>query len=124
MTAETCTACGGTILPPASSGAERGSCHCPKGPGRIKARMLYSTESTPAHTVYSVQWEDGIHEVQPPTLDRAVALLMALRKAWWSIHEDSYWCATCEQMIRRSPWCSEAQHKVQCGKPQPAPGGS
>lgn len=81
MTTE-CPVCGGTILPHATSGAERGSCHCPRGPGRIKARMYYGTESRPGgYREYDVEWFGDVIPIEPPTLQAAVDHLNALRSA-------------------------------------------
>jgi hypothetical protein len=68
----TCTTCGGTLLPPSISGAERGSCHCPRGPGRIWTRPFG----------YEVEWFGDFIPVEPPTLAAAVAHLTMLRAAW------------------------------------------
>lgn len=77
-----CRFCGGTILPHAASGAERGSCHCPRGPGRVHATLLYGTATEPARRVYAVEWEGRVVPVTPPTLPRAVQVLRELRQQW------------------------------------------
>lgn len=74
-----CSNCGGSILPPAIAGIERGSCHCLR-PGRLTAKMFFSNENQQGSwRVYGVEW-DGIEiAVVPPTLTRAVEVLNQLR---------------------------------------------
>ena len=74
-----CSDCGGTLLPPAVAGVERGSCSCPR-PGRLTAKLFSSTDNQPGGwKVYGVEW-DGIEiAVDPPTLSRAVEVLNKFR---------------------------------------------
>lgn len=81
-----CSVCGGTILPPAIGGAERGSCHCERGPGRLKARLYYGTASRPAWNEYDIEWGGVIIAVQPPTLSRALTVLNTYRTEWRAQH--------------------------------------
>jgi hypothetical protein len=80
-----CPDCGGTRLAPSVGGAERGSCHCLRGPGAIVAHLMYGTEQGPGGSAryYEVEWLDGeIVKVDPPTLERADAVLTSLRSDW------------------------------------------
>lgn len=76
-----CAECGGTILPPSAAGNDRGTCHCPK-PGRIWARMYYSTDTHPAWRTYGVEWDGAFITVEPPTLTHATRVLNKLRTEW------------------------------------------
>lgn len=78
----TCKQCGGTRLPHATSGAERGSCHCFRGPGRVRAALLYSTATAPAMRTYAVEWLGEEVAVTPPTLPNAVLELERRRRDW------------------------------------------
>lgn len=81
----TCPTCGGTTLAPCVGGAERGSCHCPKGPGKLVARLYYGTEQRPGGwNEYDVEFEGEIIKVDPPTLDNAMAVLTQRRAEWWN----------------------------------------
>ena len=71
-----CQDCGGTLLPHARSGASRGSCHCPRGPGYINGTLFYGTDRLPE---YAVVWMGGEVQLDPPTLDNAVRHLNQLR---------------------------------------------
>lgn len=75
-----CRRCGGTRLAYSVAGAERGTCSCPRGPGRIKARLMYGTAARPeGWREYAVEWQDSVIEVHPPTLSHAVEVLDGLR---------------------------------------------
>lgn len=78
-----CSACGGTILPPAVAGVERGSCHCPRGPGHIIGHLFYGTEERPGGwREYEVEFQGEVIKVEPPTLSRAMTVLNDLRTKW------------------------------------------
>lgn len=81
-----CKQCGGTRLPHAASGAERGSCHCMRGPGRVRAKLHYATETQPAMRTYSVEWMGEEVHVDPPTLPNAVLELERRRRDWRRAH--------------------------------------
>jgi len=74
-----CPQCGGTILEPATSGAERGSCHCDRGPGHLRVTMYYATADQPARREYDVEWNGQPLHVDPPTMARAIRVLNTLR---------------------------------------------
>ena len=80
---QVCMECCGTILPHSTGGAERGTCHCARGPGRIKAMLFYGGDPRK----YGVEWEGEVIAVHPPTLLRAVVVLYDLRAEWIALHE-------------------------------------
>lgn len=85
-----CTECGGTILPRSIAGAERGSCWCDRGPGRVRARLYYSTDERPGGArEYDVEWEGEIIPVDPPTLAHASAVLDSMRAEWKRAHSNT-----------------------------------
>lgn len=68
-----CSICGGTRLPPARSGAERGTCSC-RRPGQLISHLLPQGNYS-----YEVYFEGTIYTVEPPTLSAAYAKLEELR---------------------------------------------
>lgn len=72
----TCGTCGGTRLPPARIGAERGTCHCHR-PGRIHPHSPVGQS-----TWYEVEFNGVMHPVDPRTsLTAAYVLLEQLRQS-------------------------------------------
>lgn len=86
-----CAECLGTVLAHATSGAERGSCHCWRGPGRIVAHLMYDSPNHPGGTnTYGVEWDGVEQAVSPPTLPSAVTHLSTLRDAWWAAQDETH----------------------------------
>jgi len=94
---QVCMECCGTILPHSTGGAERGTCHCARGPGRIKAMLFYGGDPRK----YGVEWEGEVIAVHPPTLLRAVVVLYDLRAEWIALHESELRtvCAWCSVLL-------------------------
>lgn len=94
---QVCMECCGTILPHSTGGAERGTCHCARGPGRIKAMLFYGGDPRK----YGVEWEGAVIAVHPPTLLRAVVVLYDLRAEWIALHESELRtvCAWCSVLL-------------------------
>jgi hypothetical protein len=88
-----CTACGGTILPPARAGAPRGSCHCWRGGGRVSGTRYNEGPAQPVVYRYTVHFptfhsnavDDGA------SLEDAMRRLLALRTEYFLVHNIPTW---------------------------------